>query len=112
MWRITDLYPGEAKTDARDAFVIADAARVMPHTIRSVDLEDETIAELEMIVRFDDDLAGEATRMSNRLRDLLTQIHPTWSASWARASSTRPSSLCWNGSDPRPRSARPDAAGS
>ncbi|WP_198545749.1 IS110 family RNA-guided transposase [Actinacidiphila yeochonensis] len=76
MRRIADLYPGEAKTDARDAFVIADAARVMPHTLRSVDVEDETIAELEMIVGFDDDLAGEATRVSNRLRGLLTQIHP------------------------------------
>jgi hypothetical protein len=40
------------------------------------ELEDETIAELEMIVGFDDDLAGEATRVSNRLRGLLTQIHP------------------------------------
>ncbi|MDQ0945989.1 transposase [Streptomyces sp. V1I1] len=76
MRRIADLYPGEAKTDARDAFVIADAARVMPHTLRSVELEDETVAELEMIVGFDDDLAGEATRVSNRLRGLLTQIHP------------------------------------
>ncbi len=34
MRRIADLYPGEAKTDARDAFVLADAARVMPHTLR------------------------------------------------------------------------------
>lgn len=74
--RIADLYPGEAKTDARDAFVIADAARVMPHTLRSVDLEDETIAELEMIVGFDDDLAGEATRISNRPRGPMTQIPP------------------------------------
>ncbi|WP_241195569.1 IS110 family transposase, partial [Streptomyces sp. ADI93-02] len=48
----------------------------MPHTLRSVDLEDETIAELEMIVGFDADLAGEATRISNRLRGLITQIHP------------------------------------
>ncbi|MFE4667716.1 IS110 family transposase [Streptomyces sp. NPDC056716] len=77
MRRIADLYPGEAKTDGRDAFVIADAARVMPHTLRSVDPEDETIAELEMTVGFDDDLAGEATRISNRLRGLLTQIHPS-----------------------------------
>ncbi|RAJ70739.1 transposase [Streptomyces sp. PsTaAH-137] len=37
MRRIADLYPGEAKTDARDAFVIADAARSMPHTLRSVE---------------------------------------------------------------------------
>ncbi|WP_331756267.1 IS110 family transposase (plasmid) [Streptomyces anulatus] len=77
MRRIADLYPGEAKTDARDAFIIADAARAMPHTLRSVDLEDETIAELEMIVGFDDDLTGEATRVANRLHGLLTQIHPS-----------------------------------
>jgi transposase len=62
MRRIADLCPGEAKTDARDAFIIADAARAMPHTLRALDGEDETVAELEMIVGFDDDLAGEATR--------------------------------------------------
>jgi transposase len=77
MRRIADLYPGEAKTDARDAFIIADAARAMPHTLRAIELEDATVAELEMIVGFDDDLAGEATRISNRLRGLLTQIHPS-----------------------------------
>lgn len=77
MRRIADLYPGEAKTDARDAFIIADAARAMPHTLRTIDSEDETIAELEMIVGFDDDLAGEATRVANRLHGLLTQIHPS-----------------------------------
>ncbi|WP_435851270.1 IS110 family transposase [Streptomyces mirabilis] len=77
MRRIADLYPGEAKTDARDAFIIADAARAMPHTLRAIDGEDETIAELEMIVGFDDDLAGEATRVANRLHGLLTQIHPS-----------------------------------
>ncbi|SEE76286.1 Transposase IS116/IS110/IS902 family protein [Streptomyces sp. 3213] len=76
MRRIADLYPGEAKTDARDAFIIADAARAMPHTLRTVELTDETVAELEMIVGFDDDLAGEVTRIANRLRGLLTQIHP------------------------------------
>jgi hypothetical protein len=77
MRRIADLYPSEAKTDAKDAFIIADAARAMPHTLRAIDGEDETIAELEMIVGFDDDLAGEATQVTNRLHGLLTQIHPS-----------------------------------
>ncbi|WP_024755205.1 IS110 family transposase, partial [Streptomyces exfoliatus] len=76
MRRIADLYPGEAKTDARDAFIIADAARAMPHTLRTIDPADETVAELAMIAGFDDDLAGESTRIANRLRGLLTQIHP------------------------------------
>lgn len=76
MRRIADLHPGSAKTDARDAYVIADAARTLPHTLRRVDVGDEALAELEVLVGFDDDLAGEATRMTNRVRGLLTQIHP------------------------------------
>ncbi|GLZ42789.1 IS110 family transposase [Actinokineospora sp. NBRC 105648] len=76
MRRIADLYPGRAKTDARDAFIIADAARSLPHTLRPVDVGDEALAELEVLVGFDDDLAAEATRLSNRIRGLLTGIHP------------------------------------
>jgi hypothetical protein len=30
MRRIADLFPGEGKTDARDAHIIADAARTLP----------------------------------------------------------------------------------
>ncbi|MCX5242649.1 IS110 family transposase [Streptomyces prunicolor] len=33
MQRLADLRPGSGKTDARDAFVIADAARTMPHLL-------------------------------------------------------------------------------
>ncbi|EME63506.1 transposase [Amycolatopsis decaplanina DSM 44594] len=33
-------------------------------------------AWLAMLVRFDDDLVGEATRIGNRIRGLLTGIHP------------------------------------
>lgn len=76
MRRVADLYPGQAKTDARDAFIIADTARTMPHTLRRVDVGDEALAELGVLVGFDDDLAGEATRISNRIRGLLTGIHP------------------------------------
>ncbi|MCD2147557.1 IS110 family transposase [Gordonia paraffinivorans] len=76
MRRVADLYPGQAKTDARDAFIIADTARTMPHTLRRIDVGDEALAELGVLVGFDDDLAGEATRISNRIRGLLTGIHP------------------------------------
>jgi hypothetical protein len=34
MQRVAGLYPGEGKTDARDAAIIADAARTLPHTLR------------------------------------------------------------------------------
>jgi transposase len=76
MRRIADLYPGRAKTDARDAFVIADAARSLPHTLRPVDVGDDALAELDVLVGFDDDLAGESTRIGNRIRGLLTGVHP------------------------------------
>ncbi|MEU0744190.1 transposase [Streptomyces sp. NPDC006134] len=36
MQRTTDLCPSGARTGARDAFVIADAAHAMPHTLRAV----------------------------------------------------------------------------
>lgn len=74
MRRAADLYPGEAKTDARDAFVIADAARTMPYTLRAVDSDDEALAELTMLTGYDNDLAGEVNRTTNRLRGLLAQI--------------------------------------
>lgn len=76
MRRIADLYPGEGKTDARDAFVIADAARTMPHTLRRVGTEDETLAGLAVLAGYDDDLAAQSTRLTNRLHEALLHIHP------------------------------------
>ena len=76
MRRMADLHPGTAKTDARDAYVITDAGRVMPHALRPVDVGEEALAELTVLVGFDDDLAAEATRLTNRIRGLLTQVHP------------------------------------
>jgi transposase len=76
MRRIADLYPGEGKTDERDAFIIADAARTMPHTLRRVGTDDETLAELTVLAGYDDDLAAQSTRLTNRLHDCLLHIHP------------------------------------
>lgn len=76
MRRIADLHPGQAKTDARDAATIAEAARSMPHTLGTIALDDETLAELGVLWGFDDDLAAQITATSNRIRGLLTQIHP------------------------------------
>src|SRR5690606_40479058 len=41
-----------------------------------VSTDDEALADLEVIIGFDDDLAGEVTRITNRIRGLLTQVHP------------------------------------
>lgn len=76
MRRIADLHVGEAKTDARDAYIIAEAARSLPHSLRSLKLAGAELAELAMLCGFDDDLAGQITQTNNRIRGLLTQIHP------------------------------------
>ncbi|MCZ2811966.1 IS110 family transposase [Modestobacter sp. VKM Ac-2979] len=59
MRRIADLHPGSAKTDARDAFVIAEAARTMPRTLSRVDSGEEVLAEIRVLIGFDDDQAQE-----------------------------------------------------
>lgn len=75
MRRIADLHAGQAKTDARDAAIIAQAARTLPHALRSIQLTDEKVAELSMLCGFDDDLAKQVNATTNRIRGFLTQIH-------------------------------------
>ena len=76
MRRIADLTPGSAKTDAKDAAVIAQAARTMPHTLRAISTSDEDAAALSMLTGFDLDLARAVNQSANRIRGLYTQIHP------------------------------------
>lgn len=76
MRKAAQLLPGDAKTDARDAFVIATTALRMPGTLRAVDRDSEVLASLKVLAGYDDDLARESTRSINRLRSLLLQIHP------------------------------------
>ena len=47
----------------------------MPHALRSLRGDDELNAELVMLAGFDEDLAFQINRVSNRIRGLLTQIH-------------------------------------
>ena len=76
MRRMADLHAGSAKTDARDAFIIAETARTMPTALRQIATSDEQVAELAVLTGFDDDLLAQTTAARNRLRGLLTQIHP------------------------------------
>ncbi|MFJ6074030.1 transposase [Streptomyces sp. NPDC093065] len=110
--RIADLYAGEAKTDAKDAAVIADAARARPHILRSLELTDEITAELTVLVGVGQDLAAEATCTSNRIRGLLIRFPPAWSASSGRVRTTPPAPGCWNATAARRRCGTPVAADS
>lgn len=77
MRRAADLYPGEAKTDRRDAFVIADTARTRRRSVHWLDTgSDELLDQLRVLNGFDVDLAADLTRLANRLRDSLVAVSP------------------------------------
>jgi transposase len=72
-----DLYPGEAKTDRRDAYVIADTGRTRRKQVHWLDAgSDELLARLRVLNGYDIDLAADATRLASRRRDALTSIAP------------------------------------
>lgn len=77
MRRAADLYPGEAKTDKRDAYVIADTGRTRRKQVHWLDVgSDELLERLRVLNGFDIDLAADQTRLTNRCRDALTSESP------------------------------------
>lgn len=76
MRRASELYPGEAKTDRRDSFVLADTARIHARRLHWLERPDDLLEELRVLGGYDDDLAHDRTRVANRLRDLLLQVSP------------------------------------
>lgn len=68
-------YRGEGKTDAKDAAIIADQAR-MRRDLTPLRVDDELIVELRMLIARRRDLAGDRVRLVNRLHDQLLSISP------------------------------------
>jgi transposase len=73
--RASDGYRGEGKTDARDAYVIADQAR-MRRDLRSIRPGDEAALELRLLTGRRSDLVEDRTRVVNRLRGTLLSMFP------------------------------------
>ncbi|MGW4125445.1 IS110 family transposase [Nocardia sp. NPDC004711] len=69
----TRSYRGAGKTDAKDAYVIADQAR-MRRDLTVLHAEEELIVELRMLVTQRQDLVGDRTRAANRLHDRLLAV--------------------------------------
>jgi transposase len=76
MRRASELYPGEAKTDRRDSFVLADTARTHARRLHWLEASDETLERLRVLGGYDDDLAHDVNRTANRLRDMLLAVGP------------------------------------
>ena len=76
MRRASELYPGEAKTDRRDSYVLADTARSHARRLHWLEVSDETLERLRLLGGYDDDLAHDVNRTANRLRDMLLAVSP------------------------------------
>jgi transposase len=68
-------YRGDGKTDARDAAIIADQAR-MRRGLTPLRVDDELVVELQLLVARRRDLVADRVRTINRLREQLLGIFP------------------------------------
>jgi len=68
-------YSGEGKTDAKDAFVIAETARVR-NDLNIIDNQTDLVRSLAVLIGHRADLVADRVRMINRLRDLMTSVFP------------------------------------
>ncbi|TDC27461.1 IS110 family transposase [Streptomyces sp. 8K308] len=73
--RMAGAYRGEAKTNARDAYVIAETARHR-NDFSAIDVPAQLAADLALLTAHHTDLVADRVRMLNRLRDVLTGVFP------------------------------------
>jgi transposase len=73
--RARDAYRGESKTDARDAHVIADQARMRPD-LGELSAGEQEIAELQLLLAHRRDLITDQSRTIARLREALLSLFP------------------------------------
>jgi transposase len=73
--RAREAYRGESKTDAKDARVIADQARMRPD-LGVLTPEEGDLAELQLLLARRRDLVTDQTRTITRLRETLLSLFP------------------------------------
>ncbi|MFJ5529099.1 IS110 family transposase [Streptomyces sp. NPDC093261] len=73
--RMAGAYRGEAKTDARDAYVIAETARHR-RDFATLDVPAQMAADLALLTAHRTDLVTDRVRTVNRLRDVLAGMFP------------------------------------
>jgi len=77
VWQASATYRGgEAKTDAKDARVIADQSRMRGQDLPVLHPNDDLISELRMLTGHRADLVADRTRTINRLRQQLVAVCP------------------------------------
>lgn len=72
---MSGAYAGEGKTDPKDAFVIAETARLR-RRLPVIDHKTDLVCNLGLLTAHRSDLIADRVRMINRLRDVLTSVFP------------------------------------
>ena len=72
---MSTAYTGEGKTDAKDAYVIAETARIRAD-LAVIDTDTDLVRTLGVLTGYRADLVADRVRMINRLRDLLSSVFP------------------------------------
>lgn len=80
---IAETY-SEGKSDAKDAFIIADVSLNTPRLIEPVGDRDEVLVEIRILSSRRDDVVRERTQCYNRLHDLLHQACPPLEAIFSK----------------------------
>jgi len=73
--RARDTYRGESKTDALDARIIADQARMRPD-LGELRAGEEELAELQLLLAWRRDFITDQSRTITRLRETLVSLFP------------------------------------
>jgi transposase len=73
---MSSAYVGEGKTDAKDAYVIAETARIR-RDLTLIDQDTDLVRDLAVLTGHRTDLIADRVRMINRLRDLMTSVFPS-----------------------------------
>ncbi len=73
---MSTAFTGEGKTDAKDAYVIAETVRLR-RDLPVIDTVTDLTRELALLTGHRADLIADRVRMINRLRDVMTSVFPT-----------------------------------
>jgi transposase len=72
---MSGAYAGEGKTDPKDAYVIAETARIR-RNLPVIGRKSDLVCNLGLLTAHRADLIADRVRMINRLRDLLASVFP------------------------------------
>ena len=72
---MSTAYTGEGKTDAKDAYVIAETARLR-RDLTVINHSTDLVRNLGLLTAHRADLIADRVRMINRLRDVMTSVFP------------------------------------